>query len=199
MQLALADTLRGVVAQVLLRKIGGGRLPAREVLLNTPAVAGVIAEGKTSQLPMAIEGGRRLGHGAAERRARSASCRAASSTSAKPTGRRPIAPGSSRCSSARASTPRSSSGWLKRLRRAYRSTNGFQLLQQKRPAHLPRSARRVRSPIDALGFVDAASAAAARVADDRRSAPLVSSDSSMKSSAGAIRHQPNAARGREHA
>ena len=60
-QLALADNLRGVVAQVLLPKIGGGRVVAREVLLNTPAVAGVIAEGKTSQLPMAIEGGRRLG------------------------------------------------------------------------------------------------------------------------------------------
>ena len=61
-QLALADNLRGVVAQVLLPKIGGGgRVAAREVLLNTPAVAGVIAEGKTSQLPMAIEAGRRLG------------------------------------------------------------------------------------------------------------------------------------------
>jgi twitching motility protein PilT len=46
---------------VLLRKVGGGRLPAREVLLNTPAVSSVIAEGKTSQLPMAIEGGRRYG------------------------------------------------------------------------------------------------------------------------------------------
>jgi twitching motility protein PilT len=60
-RLALADNLRGVVAQVLLPKTGGGRVAAREVLLNTPAVAGVIAEGKTSQLPMAIEGGRRLG------------------------------------------------------------------------------------------------------------------------------------------
>ena len=60
-QLALADNLRGVVAQVLLPKIGGGRVAAREVLLNTPGVAGVIAEGKTSQLPMAIEGGRRHG------------------------------------------------------------------------------------------------------------------------------------------
>ena len=60
-QMALADSLRGVIAQVLLRKIGGGRLPAREVLLNTPAVSSVIAEGKTSQLPMAIEGGRRHG------------------------------------------------------------------------------------------------------------------------------------------
>jgi twitching motility protein PilT len=60
-QFALADSLRGVIVQVLLHKIGGGRLPAREVLLNTPAVSSAIAEGKTSQLPMAIEGGRRHG------------------------------------------------------------------------------------------------------------------------------------------
>ena len=60
-QLSLAQNLRGVVAQVLLRKTGGGRVAAREVLLNTPAVAGVLAEGKTSQLPLAIEGGRRQG------------------------------------------------------------------------------------------------------------------------------------------
>ena len=60
-QLALADSLRGVIVQVLLRKTGGGRVPAREVLLNTPAVSSVIAEGKTSQLSMAIEGGRRYG------------------------------------------------------------------------------------------------------------------------------------------
>jgi twitching motility protein PilT len=60
-QLALADNLRGVVVQVLLPRMGGGRVAAREILLNTPAVAGVIAEGKTSQLPMAIEGGRRVG------------------------------------------------------------------------------------------------------------------------------------------
>jgi twitching motility protein PilT len=60
-QLALADCLRGIIVQVLLRKTGGGRVPAREVLLNTPAVSSVIAEGKTSQLAMAIEGGRRYG------------------------------------------------------------------------------------------------------------------------------------------
>jgi twitching motility protein PilT len=60
-QFALAESLRGVIVQVLLHKIGGGRLPAREVLLNTPAVSSAIAEGKTSQLPMAIEGGRRYG------------------------------------------------------------------------------------------------------------------------------------------
>jgi twitching motility protein PilT len=60
-QLWLAQHLRGVVAQVLLKKSGGGRLAARELLLNTPAVAGLLAEGKTSQLPLAIEGGRKHG------------------------------------------------------------------------------------------------------------------------------------------
>jgi twitching motility protein PilT len=60
-QLSLAHGLRGVVAQVLLKKIGGGRVAAREVLLNTPAVRSALAEGKTSQLPLAIEGGRAHG------------------------------------------------------------------------------------------------------------------------------------------
>jgi twitching motility protein PilT len=60
-QLGLAESLRGIVAQVLLRKTGGGRVAAREVLLNTSAVANVIAEGKTSQLPMAIDSGRKHG------------------------------------------------------------------------------------------------------------------------------------------
>jgi twitching motility protein PilT len=60
-QASLAGTLRGVVAQVLLRKIRGGRVAAREVLLNTPAVAGLILDGKTFQLPVALESGRRHG------------------------------------------------------------------------------------------------------------------------------------------
>ena len=60
-QLGLAESLRGIVAQVLLRKAGGGRVAAREVLLNTSAVANLIAEGKTSQLPMAIDSGRKHG------------------------------------------------------------------------------------------------------------------------------------------
>ena len=60
-QLGLSENLRGIVVQVLLRKTGGGRVAAREVLLNTRAVANVIAEGKTSQLPMAIDSGRKHG------------------------------------------------------------------------------------------------------------------------------------------
>jgi twitching motility protein PilT len=61
MQLGLAQALRGVVGQVLLRKTGGGRVAAREVLLNTSAVANLIADGKTSQLPMALDSGRKHG------------------------------------------------------------------------------------------------------------------------------------------
>jgi twitching motility protein PilT len=60
-QAALAEQLRAVVVQVHLRNNAGGRLWARELLLNTPAVANVIAEGKTSQLTTAIEAGRRHG------------------------------------------------------------------------------------------------------------------------------------------
>jgi twitching motility protein PilT len=58
---ALAGTLRGMVAQVLLRKLRGGRIAAREVLINTPQIASLIMEGKTFQLPAAIENGRRAG------------------------------------------------------------------------------------------------------------------------------------------
>ena len=57
-QLSLAQNLRGVVAHALLKRTGGGRVAARDVLLNTPAVRSLLAEGKTSQLPLAIEGGR---------------------------------------------------------------------------------------------------------------------------------------------
>ena len=60
-QLGLAENLRGIVSQALLRKSGGGRVAAREVLLNTSAVATLIAEGKTSQLPIAIDSGRKHG------------------------------------------------------------------------------------------------------------------------------------------
>jgi twitching motility protein PilT len=60
-RVALAENLRGIIAQSLLRKPGGGRLAAREVLLNTPAVASLIADGRTAQVPMAIEEGRKIG------------------------------------------------------------------------------------------------------------------------------------------
>jgi twitching motility protein PilT len=60
-QASLAGALRGVVSQVLLRKIRGGRIAAREVLLNTPSVASLFLEGKMFQLPVALDSGRRHG------------------------------------------------------------------------------------------------------------------------------------------
>ena len=61
LQAMLADTLRGVVAQVLLRKSGGGRVAAREVLLGSTSVSSLVAEGRLAQLAQALEGGRRHG------------------------------------------------------------------------------------------------------------------------------------------
>jgi twitching motility protein PilT len=56
-QLSLARDLRLVVSQVLVKKRGGGRLAARERLFNTPEVSRILAEGRTSELPQAIEAG----------------------------------------------------------------------------------------------------------------------------------------------
>jgi len=57
----LAEALRGVIAQVLCRKIGGGRIAAHEVLLTTMAVSNLIREGKTFQLPSIIQTSRERG------------------------------------------------------------------------------------------------------------------------------------------
>jgi twitching motility protein PilT len=62
-QAMLAERLRGAVSQVLLRKVGGGRIAARELLLTTAGVANLIAEGEMAQLQVAIDGGRKLGMG----------------------------------------------------------------------------------------------------------------------------------------
>ena len=60
-QAAMAETFRGAVAQVLLKKSGGGRVAAREVLLATAAVTRVISDGSSGQLQAALEGGRKHG------------------------------------------------------------------------------------------------------------------------------------------
>ncbi|HJS47470.1 MAG TPA: PilT/PilU family type 4a pilus ATPase [Gemmatimonadales bacterium] len=57
----LAESLRGVIAQVLCRKVGGGRVAAREILLVTPAIQNLIREGKTFQIPSVMQTGRKLG------------------------------------------------------------------------------------------------------------------------------------------
>jgi twitching motility protein PilT len=60
-QSAMAESFRGAVAQVLLKKAGGGLVAAREVLLATAPVARVIGEGQLAQLPLTLEGGRKHG------------------------------------------------------------------------------------------------------------------------------------------
>ncbi len=57
----LAESLRGVIAQVLCRKIGGGRVAAREILLSIPAVSNLIREGKTFQIPSIMQTNRKVG------------------------------------------------------------------------------------------------------------------------------------------
>ncbi|MEK7540007.1 MAG: PilT/PilU family type 4a pilus ATPase [Patescibacteria group bacterium] len=55
MRQQLSLVLRAVVAQTLLLKVGGGRIAAREILLNTPAVANLISENKVHQIKSVIQ------------------------------------------------------------------------------------------------------------------------------------------------
>ena len=57
----LAATLQGVVCQTLVKKVGGGRVVATEVLVTTPAISNLIREGKTYQIASAMQAGRALG------------------------------------------------------------------------------------------------------------------------------------------
>ncbi|MDQ3698364.1 MAG: type IV pilus twitching motility protein PilT [Gemmatimonadota bacterium] len=57
----LSESLKGVISQTLCKKIGGGRVAAREVLLSIPAVSNLIREGKTFQVPSVMQTSRRLG------------------------------------------------------------------------------------------------------------------------------------------
>jgi twitching motility protein PilT len=57
----LGETIRGVVAQQLMPKVGGGRVAALEILFSSPAIGNMIREGKTSQITSAIQTGVREG------------------------------------------------------------------------------------------------------------------------------------------
>ncbi len=57
----LSESLKGVIAQTLLPKKGGGRVAALEVLIVTPAIANLIREGKTFQIPSAMQTGKNHG------------------------------------------------------------------------------------------------------------------------------------------
>ena len=57
----LSESLKGVVAQVLLPKIGGGRVAAHEILVGNHAVAAMIREGKTFQLASVMQTNKQQG------------------------------------------------------------------------------------------------------------------------------------------
>lgn len=60
-RLQVAMALRAVVSQHLLPKKGGGRVAAREILINTPAVANLIRENKIAQVRSALQTGSKDG------------------------------------------------------------------------------------------------------------------------------------------
>jgi len=53
----LGETIRAVVAQQLMPKVGGGRVAALEILFASPAVGNMIREGKTGQITSTIQTG----------------------------------------------------------------------------------------------------------------------------------------------
>ena len=60
-RLQLAMTLRGVISQQLLPRVGGGLVATREILVNTPAVANLIRENKVEQIKNVIQTGAQVG------------------------------------------------------------------------------------------------------------------------------------------
>ena len=57
----LSESLQAVISQVLLKKVGGGRMAAHEIMVGTPAIRNLIREAKVAQMYSAIQTGRRDG------------------------------------------------------------------------------------------------------------------------------------------
>jgi twitching motility protein PilT len=57
----LSESLQGVISQTLLKKTGGGRVAAHEIMIGTPAIRNLIREAKVAQMYSAIQTGSSLG------------------------------------------------------------------------------------------------------------------------------------------
>jgi twitching motility protein PilT len=57
----LSESLRAVVSQTLLKRNGGGRVAAHEIMIGTPAIRNLIREGKIAQMYSAIQTGQSAG------------------------------------------------------------------------------------------------------------------------------------------
>src|SRR6187455_3170673 len=53
----LSESLRAVISQTLLKKVGGGRIAAHEIMIGIPAIRNLIREGKIAQMYSAIQTG----------------------------------------------------------------------------------------------------------------------------------------------
>jgi len=57
----LSESLKAVISQTLLKKIGGGRVAAHEIMIGTPAIRNLIREDKVAQMYSAIQTGQNVG------------------------------------------------------------------------------------------------------------------------------------------
>jgi twitching motility protein PilT len=57
----LSESIRAVISQTLLKKIGGGRIAAHEIMMGTPAIRNLIREGKIAQMYSSIQTGQSAG------------------------------------------------------------------------------------------------------------------------------------------
>ena len=57
----LSESLQGVIAQTLVKRAGGGRVAAHEIMLATPAIRNLIRENKVAQMVSAIQTGAAAG------------------------------------------------------------------------------------------------------------------------------------------
>ncbi len=57
----LSESLRAVISQTLLKRIGGGRVAAHEIMIGTPAIRNLIREGKIAQMYSSIQTGGSVG------------------------------------------------------------------------------------------------------------------------------------------
>ncbi|WP_286916510.1 MULTISPECIES: type IV pilus twitching motility protein PilT [Pseudomonas] len=57
----LSESLQAVISQTLLKKIGGGRVAAHEIMIGTPAIRNLIREDKVAQMYSSIQTGGSLG------------------------------------------------------------------------------------------------------------------------------------------
>jgi twitching motility protein PilT len=57
----LSESLRAVISQTLMKKVGGGRIAAHEIMIGTPAIRNLIREDKVPQMYSAIQTGAAVG------------------------------------------------------------------------------------------------------------------------------------------